>query len=69
MPIMRHGEAAIQILNLNLNLSNNSQGHCVGFTTIVGSIVRKLVVVMIRDDGSGNMLIKGVLFDKFFDEV
>ncbi len=64
MPIMRHGEVAIEILDLNLNCGRCGRECHVNVTSIMNTIV----IVPIRDDSTGNRLIKNVLFDKLLDK-
>ncbi len=64
MPRMRHGEAATEILNLNLN-----RGHCGhGCHVDVTSIMSTVVVVTIGDDSTRNRLIRSVLLDELLDK-
>jgi hypothetical protein len=64
MPIMKHGKAATEILDLNLNRGRYGHGCHVDVTNIMNMVV----VVTIRDDSTRNMLITNVLLDKFLDK-
>jgi hypothetical protein len=64
MPIMRHGEATTEILDLNLN-----RGHCGrGCHVDVTSIISTVVIITIEDDSIGNRLIMNVLLNEFLDK-
>jgi hypothetical protein len=64
MPIMKHGETATKILDLNLN-----HGHCgPGCHVDVISIMSTVIVVTIEDDSTGNRLIRNMLLDELFDK-
>jgi hypothetical protein len=64
MPIMRNGEAATKILDLNLNCG--CYGH--GCHVDVTSIMSMVIVVTIKDDSMGNRLIRSVLLNKLLDK-
>jgi hypothetical protein len=61
---MKHGEAATEILDLNLNRWHYDRGCHVNVNIIMNTVV----VVTIRDDSIGNMLIRSVLLDKLLDK-
>jgi hypothetical protein len=64
MPIMRHGETATEIFDLNLN-----RGCCdCGCHVDVTNIMNTVVVIIIGDDSMGNRLIRSVLLDEFLDK-
>jgi hypothetical protein len=66
MPIMRHGQIATKIFDLDLNLKRNGRESHVVVTTI---IIIMLVVIMIRDYGRGNMLIGDMMPNELFHEI
>jgi hypothetical protein len=57
MPIMKHGKATTKILNLNLNRGCYSRGSHVHVTSIISTVV----IVTIKDDNTGNKLIRSVV--------
>ncbi len=64
MPIMKHGEVATKILDLNLNHGRCDCGCHVDVTNIMSTVV----VIAIGDDSMGNRLIKSVLLDELLDK-
>jgi hypothetical protein len=61
---MKHGEAATEIFDLNLNRGLCGCGCHVNVTKIMNTII----IVTIKDDNTWNMLIKSVLLDKLLDK-
>ncbi len=66
MPIMRHGKIATKIFNLDLNLRRNGWESHVAVTTI---IITMFVVIVIKDYGRRNMLIRGMMPNELFHEI
>jgi len=54
--IMKHGEVATEILDLNLNHGCYNRGCHVDVTSIMSMVI----VIIIRDDNTRNMFIKSV---------
>jgi hypothetical protein len=66
MPIMKHGKATIEILDLNL--SRGSYGHGCHQHVDVTNIMNMVVVVTIGDDSMGKKLIRSVLLDELLNK-
>jgi hypothetical protein len=63
MPIMKHGKTTTKIFDLDLNLRCNSRKSHVAITTI---IITTLIIIVIRDYGRWNRLIRGMMLDELF---
>jgi len=61
---MKHGEATIKILDLNLNCGRYNPGCHVDVTSIMSMVI----VIIIGDDNTRNKLIKSVLLDELLDK-
>ncbi len=63
---MKHGKIATKIFDLDLNLRRNGQNMHVIVTTI---IIITLVIIVIRDYGRRNMLIKVMMPNELFHKI
>ncbi len=66
MPIMKHGEIATKIFDLDLNFRSNSWESHVVVTTI---IITMLVIIVIKAYGRQNRLIGDKMPDELFHKI